>query len=151
MRVRLRRLKTEYDYLSDVFKSHPKIKLIETTGTPPEKYIFEISAKGLCRKQTGEITKIDRHQVEILLPASYPMSAPFCRMLNPVFHPNISYEKICIADHWSADQTIYQLIIRIAEMISFQVFNVKSPLNAEAAFWCEKNKHLLPLDRAQFS
>ncbi len=28
--------------------------------------------------------------------------SPPCRMLTPVFHPNVDPQKICIGDHWSA-------------------------------------------------
>jgi ubiquitin-protein ligase len=66
-------------------------------------------------------------------------------MLTPVFHPNIDPQKICIGDHWSAGQSIALLISRIAEMICFQSYNVRSPLNAKAAAWVEKNAAQLPL------
>ena len=32
-------------------------------------------------------------------------------------------------------------------MISFQSYNVKSPLNARTAAWAEQNAHLLPLEK----
>ena len=44
-----------------------------------------------------------------------------------------------------------QLVIRVAEMICFQSYNVKSPLNAKAAAWAEENEHLLPLDESDLS
>ena len=73
---------------------------------------------------------------------------PFCRMLTPVFHPNIDPQKICIGDHWSAGQSLAQLIVRIGEMICFQSYNLKSPLNARAAAWAEMHLDELPLERA---
>ena len=72
-------------------------------------------------------------------------------MLTPVFHPNIDPQKICIGDHWSAGQSLPMLITRIAEMISYQSYNVKSPLNARAAAWAEQNPDNLPLDRRDFT
>jgi ubiquitin-protein ligase len=65
-----------------------------------------------------------------------------------VFHPNIDPQKICIGDHWSAGQTLEALVVRIGEMLSFQSYNVKSPLNGKAAAWAEQNVHRLPLDRS---
>jgi len=38
--------------------------------------------------------------------------------------------------------------VRVAEMLAFQSYNVKSPLNGEAARWVEQNSHALPLDSA---
>jgi len=37
------------------------------------------------------------------------------------------------------------MVARIAEMICFQTYNVKSPLNAKAAAWAEQNAARLPL------
>ena len=73
------------------------------------------------------------HRAEIFLPKDYPHRPPYCRMVTPVFHPNIDPQKICIGDHWSAGQRLAELIVRIGEMITYQSYNVKSPLNAEAA------------------
>ncbi|MCY2968524.1 MAG: hypothetical protein NT069_33685, partial [Planctomycetota bacterium] len=38
-------------------------------------------------------------------------------------------------------------VARIGEMLSYQSYNVKSPLNGEAARWAEKNAEELPLDK----
>jgi ubiquitin-protein ligase len=72
-------------------------------------------------------------------------------MLTPVFHPNIDPQKICIGDHWNAGQSLAQLIIRIAEIISFQSYNTKSPLNARAAAWAEQHMDQLPLEKGDLS
>ena len=72
-------------------------------------------------------------------------------MNSPVFHPNIDPQKICIGDHWSAGQSLAQLVVRVAEMISYQSYNVKSPLNAKAAAWAEQNVEKLPLQTADFA
>jgi ubiquitin-protein ligase len=68
-------------------------------------------------------------------------------MTSPVFHPNIDPQKICIGDHWSAGQNLATLIVRIAEMITYQSYNVKSPLNGKAAAWAEANMERLPLEK----
>jgi ubiquitin-protein ligase len=72
-------------------------------------------------------------------------------MLTPVFHPNIDPQKICIGDHWSAGESLPQLIVRIGEMLCYQSYNVKSPLNAEAAAWAELNAETLPLQRVDLT
>jgi ubiquitin-protein ligase len=72
-------------------------------------------------------------------------------MLTPVFHPNIDPQKICIGDHWSAGQSIADMILRIAEMICFQSYNLKSPLNAKAAAWAEQNVANLPLHKGDIA
>ena len=149
MNVRLRRLYADQKNVLKVFENHPHIKLLETKGEPAEKYIFEFRLNGLIEE--GDEDKViirNTHQAEIYLPVDYPRRPPFCRMMTPIFHPNIDPQKICIGDHWSAGQSLEQLIIRIGEMICFQSFNVKSPLNARAAIWVKNNIALLPLDKA---
>jgi LSD1 subclass zinc finger protein len=71
-------------------------------------------------------------------------------MLTPVFHPNIAPHAICVGDHWNAGEPIWSIVSRIAEMIAFQSYNVKSPLNGEAARWVEQNVDKLPTDDASF-
>jgi predicted Zn finger-like uncharacterized protein len=67
-------------------------------------------------------------------------------MLSPVFHPNIAPHAICVGDHWGAGESLQSIVARIGEMLAYQSYNVKSPLNGEAARWVEENKHRLPLD-----
>jgi hypothetical protein len=67
-------------------------------------------------------------------------------MLSPVFHPNIAPHAICVGDHWSAGESLASIVIRIGEMLAYQVYNVKSPLNGEAARWVQQHEDLLPLD-----
>lgn len=149
MNVRLKRLYADQKNVFKVFENHPHIKLLETKGEPAEKYIFEFRLNGLQEEgDEDKVIVIKTHQVEIYLPVDYPRRPPFCRMMTPIFHPNIDPQKICIGDHWSAGQSLEQLIIRIGEMICFQSFNVKSPLNAKAALWVKNNLARLPLDKA---
>lgn len=148
MNPHIRRLYADYKHVGNVFNNHPYITLIETRGEPPERYIFEFRIDGLIEDKEGNVSITNTHRAEVYLPVDYPRRPPFCRMLTPVFHPNIDPQKICIGDHWSADQALVQLIIRIGEMIAFQSFNTRSPLNANAAVWVEKNIGRLPLDKA---
>lgn len=145
MTPRIRRLKADYNRIISVFKDHPFVSVADTEGNPPEKYTFEFSVQGLIPKEDDNFTRSDRHQAEVFLPKDYPRRPPFCRMITPVFHPNIDPQKICIGDHWSAGESLAHLIVRIGEMICFQSYNIKSPLNGEAAAWAEQNFSQLPL------
>ena len=151
MNPRLRRLQSDHQGVQTAFHEHPHIALIQVEGEPPERYVFDIYANGLAPEGDDSCTPIEAHRVEVFLPMDYPRRPPVCRMLSPVFHPNIDPQKVCIGDHWNAGQSIVQLVIRVAEMICFQSYNVKSPLNAKAAAWAEENEHLLPLDESDLS
>ena len=38
------------------------------------------------------------------------------------------------------------LVVRIGEMIAYQAYNIKSPLDGEAAMWADLNQSELPID-----
>jgi len=147
MNPRIRRLQNDFDQVSRAFASNPRISIIATEGTPAEKYTVEFKVLGLVPRGEEGFEQAGVHRAEIFLSIDYPRRPPFCRMISPTFHPNIDPQKICIGDHWNAGQSLAQLIVRIAEMISFQSYNNKSPLNARAAAWAEQNIGMLPLER----
>jgi len=151
MNLRIRRLRADYEQVSSIFKDHQYIRIIDENGNPPEKYTFEIQARGLVPQKDDSLLISEIHQAEVFLPLDYPRRPPFCRMITPVFHPNIDPQKICIGDHWSAAQSLGQLVIQIAEMICYQSYNVKSPLNGKAAAWAQENHERLPLQKNDLS
>jgi ubiquitin-protein ligase len=143
--VRLRRLQADYEKVREYVNRHPRLQLIQADGTPPERYQLEYRIRGL-RQTADELASVKSHMVEISLPLSYPRMPPQCRMLTPVFHPNIAPQAICIGDHWSPGEPLWSIIARIGEMIAFQSYNTKSPLNGEAARWVDQHLEELPLD-----
>ena len=147
MDPRLRRLAADFKQVSDAFAAHTRIRIVETAGKPPERYVVEYRVSGLVPLGDVDFEMGSVHRAEIFLPRDYPRRPPYCRMTTPVYHPNIDPQKICIGDHWSAGQRLADLIIRIGEMITYQSYNVKSPLNAKAAAWAEQNTAKLPLER----
>lgn len=151
MNPRLRRLNADFQKMMAVFSEHPFIRVVHHEGTPPEKYVVEFRVQGLVPSGEGAFVAGQSHRAELFLPLDYPRRPPLCRMITPVFHPNIDPQKICIGDHWCAGQSLAHLVVRIAEMITYQSYNVKSPLNAEAAAWAEQNMHQLPLEQQDLS
>ncbi len=150
MSARLRRLHADHHALITAFAAHPTIRVTAGEGTPPERYQVTFLVRSLVPGADGKPLPKAEHHAEVFLPLDYPRRPPFCRMTSPVFHPNIDPQKICIGDHWSAGQALGDLLVRIAEMLSFQSFNTKSPLNAEAAAWVEEHREQLPLQIDDF-
>jgi ubiquitin-protein ligase len=151
MNLRIKRLYNEYNELCDLFRDHPHIVIKSFEGEPPHKYIVEYRVKGLYRDAASNIVRRNNHLVEIMLPSEYPTVQPICRMMDPVYHPNVDSNSICIADFWAASESIADMLIRIGEIITFQNYNIKSPLNAEAAVWAGNNLHLFPIDPVHLS
>lgn len=143
--VRLRRLKADFEKLQNYVQLHPRVKMIQFDGDPPERYQIEYRIRSL-RQIGSDLKEAKSHMVEIVLPRNYPRTPPQCRMLSPVFHPNIAPHAICVGDHWSAGESLQSIVIRIGEMLAYQSYNVKSPLNGDAARWVEQNAEDLPLD-----
>lgn len=149
MSLRDRRCLADGDSLRRRLREDGPIRLVSVEGDPPSRFVLQYDVAGVV-VQDGEVQPKAQHLVDIYLPASYPRTAPQCRMLTPVFHPNIAPHAICIGDHWSAGESLPHLVVRIAEMLCFQSYNTKSPLNGDAAKWVEENAHRLPLDRYDF-
>jgi ubiquitin-protein ligase len=143
--VRLRRLQADYQKVQDFVRRHPRLQLIQTEGDPPERYQLQYQIRGL-RQKDDRLVEVNTHLVEIALPRNYPRVPPQCRMLTPIFHPNIAPHAICIGDHWSAGESLSSIVARIGELIAYQSYNTKSPLNGEAARWTSENLDRLPLD-----
>lgn len=144
---RVRRLKADAEQMRLAFADFPLIQIRSMIGDPPDAYVIEYYIKGLERI-AGRIDPIERnyHLAEIKLISEYPRLGPQCKMLTPCFHPNIEPATICVGDHWTAGERLVDLVVRIGEMITFQAYNIKSPLDAEAAMWTDLHMRELPVD-----
>jgi ubiquitin-protein ligase len=144
---RMRRLHADAEQMRRAFRDFAPIRIRDASGDPPELYRIEYGVHGLARGPRGEPVARDEHLVEIQLTRDYPRQSPKCKMLTPIFHPNFDPTTICVGDHWTAGERLVDLVLRIGEMIAFQAYNVKSPLDGDAAMWADLNRDRLPLDR----
>lgn len=147
--VRLRRLQADYEALRRLANQHPKIEIEGASGNPPDRYRLLLKVKSL-RERGDVIETATEHRLEITMPRGYPRDAPMFRMLTPVFHPNIAPHAVCIGDHWTAGESIDLLIQRVGEILAFQSYNTKSPLNGRAAQWIDEHRDQIPIDREEF-
>ncbi len=148
MNARLRRLYADYQQVRDEFAGHPHVDVVPVRGNPPEAYRIAYHLKGLELDQSSNRPRVRNEHVAIIyLHREYPREKPKCVMETPIFHPNFgSY--ICIDDYWAAGETVADVIIQIGEMIQYQSYNPKSPLNAVAARWSTQNEQLFPIGSA---
>lgn len=145
--LRGRRLAADEKEMRETFANGTIVRIVETHGTPPERYVLEIAVRSfVAGSGSTKPTAGDVHRVEVQLTNDYPRVGPRCRMLTPTFHPNIDASAICIGDHWAAGERLSDLVIRIAEMLAFQAYNIRSPLDATAAMWVDLNPTALPTD-----
>jgi len=128
------------------FTGFELIRIHAMEGQPPEVYQIDYAIKGLEAGRGGKPVERDHHRVEIQLTSDYPRLAPKCKMLTPVFHPNIDPAHICVGDHWTAGERLVDLVIRIGEMLAYQAYNIKSPLDGEAAMYADLHPERFPTD-----
>lgn len=147
--VRMRRLYADVKAVAERLAKSRNIRINKIEGTPPDLYLIEYRVRSIEIVRGRDIVYRNVHIAEIRLTADYPRQAPMCKLLTPLFHPNFAPSHICIGDHWTAGEKLIDLIIRIGEMIAFQSYNVKSPLNGEAAMWAEQHESMLPTDKTE--
>lgn len=145
--MRTRRLMADAKSMAAAFRKFPLIQIQQRQGDPPDRYQIAYKVRGLVRGPEGTPIYRDEHVVEIQLTSNYPRQSPKCRVLTPIFHPNIEPTAICVGDHWTAGERLVELVIRIGEMITYQAYNIKSPLDGDAAMWADQNPQHLPVDR----
>ncbi len=144
--MRIRRLSADAQQMSAAFQNFDLIKIKPFIGNAPETYQIEYTVNSLERDPKGKPIPRAQHVVEIQLTNDYPRLSPKCKMLTPIFHPNIDPATICVGDHWTAGERLVDLVIRIGEMLAYQAYNIQSPLDGEAAMWADLNSEKLPTD-----
>jgi ubiquitin-protein ligase len=145
--MRTRRLIADARQMAHAFQNHDVILIRSTQGEPADLYEVEYQINGIEQAAGEKTTVRNSHVVQVQLTSDYPRLGPKCRILTPIFHPNIdSAGIICIGDHWTAGERLVDLVVRIGEMIAYQAYNIKSPLNGEAAMWADLNPNQLPTD-----
>ncbi|MGB7156577.1 MAG: ubiquitin-conjugating enzyme E2 [Tepidisphaeraceae bacterium] len=145
--MRTRRLLADAEQMKSTFRDFEPIQIVSSDGDPPDLYRIAYHVKSLEPGRDGRPAPRGQHTVEIQLTRDYPRVAPKCKLLTPIFHPNIDPTTICIGDHWTAGERLADLVIRIGEMLAYQAYNIKSPLDGEAAMWADLHADKLPTDR----
>lgn len=125
---------------------------LEASGDPPDRYTLTFRGAGLARGASShaEIGPVDRHQVDLRLPYSYPISPPDIRWLTPLWHPSVSFSGfVNLADiglNWEADLPLDIVCERLWD-IARGAFLPEKATNFAAQHWYEKQcSFQLPLD-----
>jgi hypothetical protein len=118
-------------------------------GRPPEKYLVMFRCRGLMRKEPGgEIVPANQHLLEVVFGWDFPQVPPRFVWMTPIWHPNILPPYLCAAGRaFALSTTLDQICLMVGQMIQYQNYNIKDPLNHEAAIWASQNPHRFPVDR----
>jgi len=150
---RKKRLKNDHERLVAALEGNDFVEILETKGNPPNQYSIAYKFKGATLDpSTGEVSYTTHHEVEITLFREYPIDPPYCKAETGVFHPNISFSDLWVADEgsWSPGKTVLDVVKQVGRMISYQDYDLSSPLNEEAAKWAKENESAFPLDSTDF-
>ena len=148
MNPRVRRLTADSIAMRTEFAGHPNIAVTPIGYEPPESYRIIYRLRGVSLDQKGQPLFIEEFHVLIQLGSTYPREKPLAVMESPIFHPNFGPrigEEICIGDYWSPAQSLVDIVITIGELIQYQRYNTRSPLNAVAARWVASNESVFPV------
>lgn len=144
--VFLHRLKADAAQLESFTQQTPAIRIIETEGKPPTKYVFEFRLQGITGIDgNGKPIFTEKHIVEMIVHDDYPMSMPFVQFYTPIFHPNIwNGGKVCMG-WFEIPYQLPDICVHLAKMIDYQIYYLSSPANYKAADWARMNPSLFPL------
>ena len=145
MTIRNRRLRRDHEKILSELAGSEFVTVSALAGDPPNHYQATYQINGLMRSDAeGEAKPISEHVVDIFLPLGYPKQAPRCTMRTPIWHPNIG-DYVCIGDFWSAGVALVDIIAHIGDMIQYKTYNLKSPVNKDAAAWARRNLKSFPV------
>ena len=147
--IRLRRLQNDYEEMLKLPRLTADRVQFTTEGDPPTRYVVTYRVKGLVGRSPDKLSERDRFDVEFQLTQEYPKLAPVALVRQRVWHPNFyRNQHACIdPENWAAGQSLTELVIRVGEMIQYQIVNLKDPAWKDAADWAAANLHLFPIDK----
>ena len=147
-RIRFKRLKAEQERIQKLAQHGGLFSVEQMLGDPPDRYVFRFTCRGIARVTAGEPLWAEQHLVAIVLPETYPTTAPLIEWLTPVFHPNIRADGqvVCIGS-WYPAKTLDQLVLMLGDMIQYRNYASHDPLNLKASLWAMEHKDLFPVDR----
>jgi len=147
--IRIRRLENDLRQVQQLPRLTANRVQFSSEGEPPTRYVVTYRVKGLVGRSVEDIREQTRFDVEFQLTDEYPKTAPVVTARQRVWHPNFwRNQKVCIdAEHFAASQSLSELVVRVGEMIQYQVYNLSDPANRDAAEWVLGNEHRFPIDK----
>ena len=149
---RTARLQADQARLQGLATNNPILKL-EAFGEPADRYVLTFRGKGLARdvSQSGEISIVELHQVELRLPYAYPASPPDIRWLTPLLHPNVSFSGFVNLSEmglpWTPDVGLDVIAERLWDIARSAYVNFDRATNYSAKNWYEDEcQQTLPVD-----
>jgi len=145
---RLRRLEADHRSMLELKSQSDLIDFEVLSGLPPHKYRIRLRCRGVYLHPENNKKAITvNHAVLVNLHSEYPRKQPAMKWETPIYHPNINRANggVCI-QYWAPSKSLADLVMMLYDMVRYENYNVKSPLDTEAANWANKNAARFPVD-----
>ena len=96
--------------------------------------------------RAGLVRETAEHRVGIALGPDYPTRRPDLVWQSAIFHPNVRVPGVCLLGHWGHRTPLDEVVIWLWDMARYRLYNLKDPLDKQAADWARDNLLRFPLD-----
>ncbi len=143
------RTQFSFDVVTEGFPGFltPEAFEAQSPDMPPEKYMIRFGCKGLWKRDDGSIEESSHHLLQVVFGLDYPSKPPTFVWLTPIWHPNLLRPYICLEGRpFAVGWTLDLIVQEVGRLVMYQSYNVKDPLNHEAAEWARANAQRFPVD-----
>jgi ubiquitin-protein ligase len=143
------RTKMSFDVITEGFPGFltPEAFEKQYPDIPPEKYMIKYDCTGLWKRPDGTIADAPHHLMQVVFGMDYPSNPPAFVWLTPIWHPNLKRPYICLEGRpFAVGWTLDLIVQEVGRLVQYQSYNLKDPLNHEAADWARDNAQRFPVD-----
>ena len=123
-------------------EGHPGFEIAANAHHAPTEYTLSFDTPGFAPpvEAGGQPGRIDRHEVDIVMPQDFPMIAPLVLWRTPVFHPNVHREtgKVCLGlleDGYRPGLDFGELCQFLIDLAGYRNYEVREGYDLEAQQW----------------
>jgi len=141
-------MENEWRRLQRALAYHPHVTLTPLGGDPPAAYQVDFRLTTvIVNPRTSQLEYVANASVQILLGPAFPNEAPTVRPLNPIFHPNVSYEGLSLEGLWHPNETLLGLVRKVGDVLAYRSYDPDYAVNDVAMQWLIDNHTILPIDQ----
>jgi len=149
MNANLRELRLQADLAAlEALRAQSSILEFTPSGSPPDQYKIVFLGRGATREAgaLGGATLVDRHEIDLRLPYSYPDRPPEVRWTSPITHPNVSFSGYVSAAELGmpagACPSLDIVVERLWDLARLAYLDLDHASNFPARTWLESQRDL---------
>lgn len=124
---------------------------LRVLDAPPSIYLAQFHCKSFVRVETGQIRESEQnYEFAVRLESNYLRRAEAFEVLRVrtpgIWHPNIRPDAPFICIRLVPGTPLVDILYELYEILTYQTYNCRDPLNREAAAWARANQDRFPID-----